>query len=193
MPLLKVLQSAYAPLFVEMTPIEIFTVNNGWALIDNNDYTIEEFIANTNGDGCEGRSVLECAKRALETGVPCAIPECMWGVFALVLQESMTTYGMRIKDLVYFTTSSQQLPLPEKIMSSNIQPLMQINFNSGSEYSRLPTSSTCFIQLKLPWGMISRLISAKTWTEMEVVVIRTTLAEKLALAACNSCREMGFA
>jgi hypothetical protein len=104
----------------------------------------------------------------------------------------METYGMRIKDLVYFATSCYQLPLPIKLVeNNNRRSKINVRFNAGPEYSRLPTSSTCFAQLKLPWVLIPELISFDNWDE--VVEIRSTLAENMTRAVSDSGQFMGFA
>jgi hypothetical protein len=195
---ISTLEEAFKPLFQEMTPIEIFTANNGWNLLDDNDYTIEELLQNVSGTFVVVRGMasgclipIDCGRKALESGKPRTSP-CLWSVFTLVVRDAMETYGMRIKDLVYFATSCHQLPLPMNLVENNRRSKINVRFNAGPEYSRLPTSSTCFAQLKLPWNLIPNLISVTNWDEDEVVGIRSTLAENLARAVSNSGRFMGL-
>ena len=193
--LLEELRVAYEPVFAEMTPLEIFTANNGWEVAANTDYTIDELMHNVSSDNhcCDDRQPHECAAAALATGEPC-FTGCMWGLFALVVQSAMTIHNMRIKHLVFFATSSKLLPLPAGLLHGNRAPRIQVCIR-GDEYARLPTSSTCFAQLKLPWRLLcgaGGLVNRNNWNSHQSLHIRSQLADKFASAVANTGAVMGM-
>jgi hypothetical protein len=191
--LLSKLSSAYEAVFEELTPIELFSLNNGWALAAGADYTIEQFFENVGGFGCRAGEPVMCARSALEEGQVCE-QQCMHSLLALVIHDAMEEHGMRITDLVYFITASRRLPLPSNLVEGNARPKIQVRFDTSSEYSRLPTSRTCFAQLNLPWTLLGQLglDSMAASEQLPPELFRGMLAQKLAHAVNNAGRHMGF-
>ncbi|RLB95897.1 MAG: hypothetical protein DRH76_07500 [Deltaproteobacteria bacterium] len=172
----KLLFEAYEPLFDIYSPGEIFKRNRGWELIKDDDITLNTFLQNasSNCSNCPDRTHIECGDAALKDDKPC--PEkCPWGLLALVITEACSVHKMKIKDLVYFSTSYHNLPLPENNK-------LKIDFE-GEQMNRLPTSATCFLKLRLHW---------KDMTNTPLLDVRSRFAAKMALAVKNNTTTMGL-